>query len=926
MRPQLVLLLALTVLAAGLLAAFRDEWSLQPLEREAAYANISHAVTGPDGSVYTITDSKQTVQKVDKDGTLVYSIASSVRAQADSLQLFDSITADADGNAYALVTILNSYGLRVTGEQIIKISPSGAATSIMYRAAYPAEDQLLRVGNIQSLTVKDGSVYFFRKSPMAASLMQMPRDAILSAAQMQTQGDATANAAVVRTIEMPANRYLNELAGQEADRIFFTTKRGSLYAAVGQTAEQLYPPAGHTLHFPVGIVTRDYSNIYYIDYHAGAVMRINADQSGMSPVPILTMEELSRQYPDTEWSEFMHVSVSSGLLTAATSDRIIQLLPDGQVVTVLGGYDYPWAITLKRLAYWALAAGFVFLAFSSGRLVYIHLLRRRVSLLLKQMAVIVPVVLLSMIGLSYFVYASFSEEIKGDTTKQLELLAGNGKFLVDGAHLEQINSPRDFMSEHYSAIKQRMNDLFSLVGDNRDGLYNTIYRYMDGQLYIIMDDDDSVTMFQPFPLDEENLRVLEHGEIVTGEWQDSSGQWMYALGPLYNSSGDIIGIYETGKDMIGMKQSNARIMNDMLAIIALVGVVLLLVITMMTAYLLSSIRKLRRSVNLIASGEWDVKVQIHTRDEVEELGQRFNMMASSIRQYIQEVTKLSNSYFRFVPQQFLKVLGKTNMTQISLGEQANRDMTILVCNMRGFSELSTRLTTEENFRFINSFLNVFGPVVRECGGFTSRYLGPGMLTMFPDDSSAAIRAAVRLRAMLDTYNAERTHAGGESIDIGIAIHSGDVMIGIIGEEQRMEGSVVSNHVQLTLELEKLSAKLGVQVLLTEETMHASRKPLGGNCRKLGTFQIGDEQRTIELFDLYEGDPAHIRQLKQETKQEFEAALALFQSGRFYDAREGFVAVVKKNRYDLPAKHYFFACDRYFQEGVPAQWNNSLRIS
>jgi len=916
-KSKLALLLGLTAIAAVLLVACRDAWSLAPFDREADYANISHAVTDADGNVYTITNSKQTVQKVDKNGTLVYSIASSEGAEPNTLQLFDSIAADAEGNAYALVTILNASGLHVSGEKIIRLSPSGSVSSDMYRAAYAAEDELLRVGNIQSLSAKDGYLFFFRKNKETASLMRMPADASAPV------GRPDAGAEVVRTIEMPANRYLNELTGQEAERIFFTTKRGSLYAVNETEAVQIYPPAGRTmLNFPVGVVTRDYSNVYFIDYHAAAIKRIHADQPGNPDMTVVTAEGLARQYPDTEWSEFTNVSVSSGMLTAATADSIVHLLPSGEILSVSSGYRYPWTVTAQRLGYWALIAGFALLAAGTVRLLYVHVLRRKVSLMLKQMAVIVPVVLLSMAGLSFFVYSSFLTEMRGDTTEQLKLLAGNGKFLVDGSLLERLDSPRDYMSEEYRTIKQRIDELFSRAGDNRDGLYSTIYRYMDGQLFIIMDDDDSVSMFQPFPASEENVRVLEQGEIVSGEWEDSSGQWMYALGPLYNANGDIVGIYETGKDMIGMQQSNQRIMSDMIAIIALIGVILLLVITVMTAYLLSSMRKLRRSVNLIASGEWDVKVQIHTRDEVEELGERFNMMASSIRQYIQEVTKLSNSYFRFVPQQFLKVLGKTNMTQISLGAQANRDMTILVCNMRGFPELSARLSTEENFRYINSFLKVFGPVIRECGGFTSRYLGPGMLTMFPNDPGAALRAAVKLRATLDAYNADRK----EPIDIGIAIHSGDVMIGIIGEEQRMEGSVVSNHVQLTLDLEKMSAKLGVQVLLTEETMRAANPSMLGRFRKLGAFQLDEDQRTIELYDLYEGDPAHIRKLKDETKRQFEEAIALFQSGRFYDAREGFVAVVKKNRYDLAAKHYFFACDRYFQEGVSAEWNNALRIS
>jgi adenylate cyclase len=917
-KSKLLLLLAAAVAVASILILFRESWSLEPFKNESMYENISRVATDSDGATYTITDSKKVVRKVDESGELIYSIPSTRNLQPDTIQLFSSITTDDKGNAYVLITILDSYGLKVLGERIVRISPDGRATTRIYDAEYQLSDNLLRVGKIQSLSTKDGYVYFFKKDSSSASLLRL---------QGASPAELAQTPEVIRTVEMSNNRYLNELAGHEAERFFFSSKRGFLYAVTDGTASQIYPQSDEELlNFPVGIVTDDRDYVYYIDYHESAIQRLNMNKPDQPVETFLAMDKLAGLFADQEWSDFTSISAANGTITVATSDQLVQLSSNGAIESIQSSFHYPKSDIWLKLGYWILILALVVIVITLIRFVYIHVLRRKLFLLLKQLAMIIPVVLLLMVGLSYSVYSSFSREIKEDTNNQLLLLAGNGKYLVDGKNLENIDSPRDFMSEDYQAIKLRLNELFSSTGDNRDGLYNTIYRYLDDQLYIIMDDDDSVTMFQPFALSEENLLVLKEGKVISGEWEDSTGQWMYAIGPLYNSSGDIIGIYESGKDMIGMNKSTSKIVADILKIIALIGVVLLLVITFMTMYLVSSIHKLRRSVNLIAGGEWDVKVQIRTRDEVEELGERFNMMASSIRQYIQEVTKLSNSYFRFVPQQFLKVLGKTNMTQISLGEQTNRRMTILVCNMRDFSEFSNKLTTEENFKFINSYLKVFGPIIRDYGGFTSRYLGPGMLSMFPNDPGEALKAAIKLRSILESYNVNRQNTGYEPIEIGIAVHTADVMIGIIGEEQRMEGSVVSTHVELTLDLEKLSTKLGVNVLLTDDALRSMRKHPQGHYRRLGAFQLEGEPRTIELYDLYEGDTEHIRRLKHETRQQFEHAVELFQSGRFYDAREGFVAVVKKNRYDLAAKLYFFECDRFFQEGVSEQWNNALRIS
>ncbi|WP_309120053.1 HAMP domain-containing protein [Paenibacillus sp.] len=913
MKTKFFLLLCLTALLFVALGTQRDYWSTAPYQTEAAYSNISRVATDAQGSLYTIANSKRSLIKVNPEGELVYSVSSNADALPGTIQLFDGIATDEQGYAYVLLAILDSYGLKVSGERILKVSPDGETQQVLYEADYAASENLLRVGKIQGLSVKEGAVHFFRKEVDTVVLFRLAAG-----------GGAPDE---LRTFALPANRYVSELTGSDPNGFYFTSKRGRLYAVdATESPTMLYPGEGTVqLNFPVQVFTNDGRHVYFIDYHEAAVQRLDAGQPHYPIQSLLRYTQLTEQFGDVEWSDFTNLYVGHGKITVATTDQIIEVDPTGRIAHWTSTYRYPTATIWLRYAYWALILAAAASFFATIRHLYVRLMKRRISLLVKQLGVIVPIILAAMVGLSYSVYDSFTNEMKEEMRGQLMLLAGNGKHLVDGERLERLNSPLDFMSEHYQAIKLRMNDLLSQAGENRDGLYSTVYRYIDGNLYIIMDDDDSVTMFRPFLTSEENLLVLKEGRIVSGEWEDATGEWMYALGPLYNASGDIIGIYETGKDMNGVRQSHLKILSDVLGMIALIGGVILIVITVMTVYLISSIRRLRRSVNLIASGEWDTEVDIRTRDEVAELGERFNMMAGSIRRYIREVTGLSESYFRFVPQQFLNVLGKGNMTQVRLGDQVHRTMTVLVCNMRDFSEFSSTLTPEDNFRFINSFLKVFGPVVRQHGGFTSRYLGPGMLALFPNDPGDALKAAVKMRETLATYNGFRDNSGYRAIEIGISIHIGDVMIGIIGEEQRMEGSVVSDQVRLAGELEKASGKLGAPILLTEEALAACKRTVRLEYRKLGAVQLYGEARTIELYDVYEGDPEPVRKLKRETQRQFEDAVMLYQGGRFYDAREAFVGVVKKNRDDLAAKLYFFACDHYYQHGVTQDWNGALKI-
>lgn len=914
MKTKLMLLF-LTIAVCGIaLFMLRDSATLHPFQRVESLNMLSQAVIDEQQALYLISDSKKTLQKIDVSGNLVYSISSKLDSGSASTYLFNDVTTDAEGNAYALITVLDQYGLKVSGEHILKIGRDGKHQQILYTSLTDENDNLMRVGRIQSLKVDGAELLFYSRARHEATLHSISTSNRLQ--QYPTQ---------LASFELPPNRYLKEVTGLSPTVI--TTKQGYLFKYQGDEPQQLFPNNDEpTLHFPIEVDVSETGQVYYIDAHDKAIKRLVSQSSGTVVEDVITLQQLAEARADITWESLNHVSLQGEQIIVTTLGAVAVLNTAGELQFVTDSYTYNKSQTGLHIFFWLIVIAMVAMVVYTIRYIYVAVLQRKLFLLLKQLLLIIPLLVICMAWLSYTVYQSFSDQLKQDTFNQLKILASNGKYLVDGDMLEQINSPHDYRGTAYATIKEQLNEVFPRARNDHDGLYNTIYRYMNGQIYVLMDDDDSVTMFQPIEPTESDKLVIANGTVELGELSDETGNWLFALGPIYNSKGELVGIYESGKDMVAITSSNLALLDEIIKIVLWISLVLGIVITIMTIYFLSSIRKLRRSVNQIAGGEWNIEVEIRTRDEIEELGERFNMMASAIKNYVSEVTQLSNAYFRFVPQQFLKVLGKSNMSEVELGEQQTKYMTILVCNMRRFHELSATMSTKDNFTFINSLLKQLGPVIREHGGFISRYLGPGMLTMFPNHTNHAMRAAFHLRLSLNRYNEQRKQRGLTPIELGIAIHAGDVMLGIIGEEQRLEGSVISNHVQLTLDLERLSEQLGVAVLLTASARDSLEPARAEYCRHLGLVQLPTNQEPIQLYDWYEADEPHIRQLKVETKKVFENAIEDFRSGRFKDAREGFVHVVKRNRYDLAAKLYFFACDQYYQDGVQENWNASLRIS
>jgi len=250
----------------------------------------------------------------------------------------------------------------------------------------------------------------------------------------------------------------------------------------------------------------------------------------------------------------------------------------------------------------------------------------------------------------------------------------------------------------------------------------------------------------------------------------------------------------------------------------------------------------------------------------------------------------------------------------------------MTMNMQSFFELSKDLTPRENFNFINSFLKRFCPSIRTNGGMISKYLGAGILSLFPNKSEDAIRCAIEMRRTLEVYNGHRSNFQYRAIELGIGIHRGSLMLGIIGEETRLEGSVISDGVNLSSMLEKACQQLGSPILITDSIVNDVSDMKQFQYRCIGNVQLEGKNEPVMLYDVFEGDPETIRVLKARTKVRFEQAVEWYQNGRFYDAREAFLEVIKMNRWDKAARLYFYLCDEYNVGGASEDWNGALYVS
>jgi Adenylate cyclase, family 3 (some proteins contain HAMP domain) len=119
------------------------------------------------------------------------------------------------------------------------------------------------------------------------------------------------------------------------------------------------------------------------------------------------------------------------------------------------------------------------------------------------------------------------------------------------------------------------------------------------------------------------------------------------------------------------------------------------------------------------------------------------------------LAKLSAAYGRFVPHDFISLLEKPSIIDVKLGENQERDMTVLFADIRSFTALSENMTPPENFAFINTYLEKISPAIRRNNGFIDKYIGDAVMALFPSSSSDGVRAAIDMQKEVNIYNQQR---------------------------------------------------------------------------------------------------------------------------------------------------------------------------
>ena len=286
------------------------------------------------------------------------------------------------------------------------------------------------------------------------------------------------------------------------------------------------------------------------------------------------------------------------------------------------------------------------------------------------------------------------------------------------------------------------------------------------------------------------------------------------------------------------------------------------------------------------------------------LGDRFNTLLEEKdrvrRESYARQLELTESFARFVPSQFIKYLNKRDITEVQLGDAVQTNMTVLFCDIRDFTSLSESMAPRENFEFLNAFWGRLGPVVRKNGGFIDKYMGDAVMALFPESADQALAAGLEMRGALAKYNEGRRRKDRREIRIGIGINTGGLIIGAMGDQARLEGTVIADAVNLASRLEESTKTYGITTLISGETLGALSHPEQVLYRRLGLIRVKGKRREVDVYEVFDGDEDGKRELKTITREVFERGVELALQGDETSARACFEEVLSLHPDDRAA--------------------------
>lgn len=287
---------------------------------------------------------------------------------------------------------------------------------------------------------------------------------------------------------------------------------------------------------------------------------------------------------------------------------------------------------------------------------------------------------------------------------------------------------------------------------------------------------------------------------------------------------------------------------------------------------------------------------------------------------------LQDTLTRYVSKQVVELILQHPETIVLDGEE--REATILFSDIRGFTSLSEKMHPKTVVQMLREYFSLMVGAVFQFHGTVDKYIGDALMAIFgaptpqPKHAELAVRAALEMKTLLSRFNAERVKTGQEPLEIGIGIHTGNVVVGNIGSEKRLEYTAIGDAVNLSSRLEGINKEYGTSIIISEFTYHQISAQM--IVRELDEVRVKGRRKPVKIYEVL-GNTEDLSAPITELLVHFADGLTSYRQQHWDRAMAYFQQALHCVPADGPSHLYLERCALYKQQAPQENWDGVFEM-
>jgi predicted MFS family arabinose efflux permease len=508
---------AFLIIALIFVYAGRGKLAENPFEKTRVFEDLSHAITGSDASLI-VTDGGKTRVSVLTGGT----VSATIRGGRETGGFFYAEHIAAGGGKVYIADVKYEQGsTRVEAERILQFTSGGRFEKTLFEHTYE-QNKPFQYGNILDMRFFGGTLIFIFERGNTLELY----------------GIADSEPVLLREIPAINAPYLcSAFFDASSDKVYAVSKDGIIYAEKGAYGLTVLADKNESGIIPWEIAADTSGGLFITDLASRSI--IKADGSvffyAQGVVYRLDINE-------------------NGIVSFTDIENVYQLNTSGRVIFEGSEVAYGAGYFTLRSAVWLLAViTALILVYTAIRFVIWFIKRNKGNQIRYMLVIILSMVLTALIIAAAMINSSFEhneKKIEYNITQVILTVSGFTGYSI-GDDLESINSLTDYGGPAFTRIRETLDPICEAAYQQGEYMYYVLYRVIDGQMIAVMDYENTIGVIYPLGECPEEYYVILSGEqtVLYEKGSDAYGSWTYAVAPVYNSLGEIIGLLEMGSNL-----------------------------------------------------------------------------------------------------------------------------------------------------------------------------------------------------------------------------------------------------------------------------------------------------------------------------------------------------------------------------------------